>query len=421
MDKLKRLFLRNTGLKIISLFVAILLWIVSMNINNPQMTQNYTIPITLLNLNHVNDSGMVILNEATLSKQQVYIKIKATRNDLIALDPSRITASVDFSPVDVTNRQNIGKSVPVSVYVTVPSISYEIVDYSPRTLEVVFDELTTKDFPIQIVQNGDPSYSYEFVGDPTMSPNYVTIKGPKTFVDSVNRAEVYVNVDGATESISDQYKINIIDNNENNVTEKFSLSSQSTNINIAIERTDSLMIGTPSWDGDPAPEYQVVDVMWTPKYVEVIGNEDVISSINYLELPKINVSGATSNVTQVIDLNEVLKPYGLSVQEGSESECTVTVVVEKVVTKSIELPTENITFTNISESEREKFELAETFQVTMTGPESIVANIDPSQFTCVADFSTYAEGDSDIEVDVSCSELLITVETPVRLRLSDKE
>ncbi len=420
MDKLKTLFLKNTGLKIISLFVAILLWIVSMNVNNPQMTQTYKVPITLLNLNHVNESGMVVLNEADITKQQAYVLIKATRNDLLALDQSRITATVDFSPVDVTNKENIGKTVPVAVHVSVPSINYEIVDSSPRTIDISFDELTTKDIPIGIVKSGAPSSNYEVVGEPTVSPNFVTIKGPKTYVDNVNRAEVYVNMDNTSESINGQYKVNIIDNKETNVTEKFSLSSQSANVNIGVEKTDNLMIGTPSWEGEPATEYRVTDVTWSPKYVDVIGNEDTISSIAYIELPKINVAGANGNVTQVFDLNEILKTYGISLQNGSESQCTVTVVVEQVVIKIIELPTDEIVFTNFTESEKAQFEMPDTFQVTIIGPESVVANVEPSMFSYTADFSSYTEGNSDIEVDVTCTDTSISVESPVRLRISDK-
>ncbi len=420
MDRIKTLFLKNTGLKIISLFIAILLWIVSMNLNNPQMTQTYTVPLQLLNLSHVNDSGMVILNESDLNKQEVYIKIKATRNDLITLDESRITASIDFSPVDITNSENIGKSVPVTIYVSVPSIDYEVVDYSPRTVNIVFDELTTKDIPIEIVQSGVPANNYELTSNIVASPNIVTIKGAKSDVDTVEKAEVYVDLQGVSGPINEQYPISIIEFGGEDITDKFSLSSQSANITVPIEKVDSILVGSPTWTGDPAEGYNVVDITWSLKYVDVVGDEEMISSLAYIELPQINVTGATTDVTEIIDLNEILEPYGLAVQNGSESECSITVKIEETVKKIVEIPTSNIVFSNITDEEREGLNLPETFEVVVTGPASEITNLDPNTISCLADFQNYVTGDDDIEVDVDSTNSLITVETPVRLRIGNE-
>ncbi len=419
MEKYKNFFTKNLDLKIISLVIAIILWIVSMNINNPLMTETYTVPMTLLNLSHVNDSGMVILNEADLSKQEVYIKIKATRNDLISLDTSRIKATIDFSPVDITNTNNIGKSVPVSVYVSVPSISYEIVDYSPKTVDVVFDQLITKDIPIELKQSGTPSGNYEITGTPTVSPEVVTVKGAKTYVDQISNAEVTVDLNGATAPISDQFDIHLYDTDKKDVTESFSLSSNTANVNINISRTDSLAIDTPTWEGEPAEGYKVVDISWTPKYVDAIGDENTISAMKYLTLPPVNVSGATTDVVTVYNLNDLLKDQDISIQAGAEDECTVTVKIEKVITKSVDVSIDNIKFVNITEEQQQSLNLPSTIKVNITGPTSEIEIFDPSTISGVADFTNFAEGDMDIEVDVTCTNPQIEVETPVRLTLSE--
>ncbi len=419
MEKYKNLFIKNWDLKLISLAIAIILWIVSMNINNPQMTETYTVPVELLNLSHVNDNGMVVLNEASLNKQQVYIKIKATRNDLISLDTSRIKASIDFSPVDITNTANIGESVPVSVYVSVPSINYEIVDYSPRQVDVVFDQLITKDVPIELNQTGTPNNNYEVSGTPTVSPDIVTVKGAKTYVDQINNAQVDVDLSGTTTPISDQYDIHLFDVEGKDVTESFSLSSKTSFVTVNVSRTDSLAIDTPTWEGEPAEGYKVVDISWSPKYVDAIGDETAISSMNYITLPPVNISGATSDFVMVYDLNELLNDEGLWIQSGAEDKCTVTVKIEKVITKSVDVSIENINMINITDEQKAQLQLPETIKVSITGPTSEVEIFDPSTINGVADFSTFLEADTGIEVDVTCSNPQIEVETPVRLTLSE--
>lgn len=419
MEKIKNLLFRNIGLKILSLMIAIVLWIVSMNINNPEMTQTYSVPLSLLNLNHVSESGMVVLNEEELSKQDIYIKVKSTRNDLASFDSSRISVSIDFSPLDITNVNNIGKSIPVSVYVSIPSMNYEIVDYSPRTVDVTFDELSTKDIPINIVTSGKPENGYEVLGSNIVSPEYVTLKGAKSYVDDVQSAEVYVDLSGVSESINEQYPISILDVNGNDVTDEFSLMTQSANVIATVVRTDSIPISEPKIIGEPQDGYKVVDTTWTPKQVDVIGYEDEIAQIGSIELPSINITGAKDSVTKVIDLNDILNPMGVSVQDGSQSECSVTVSIEPVVTKMVDVPTSNITFNNISNDDYSNLSIPDSIKVTITGPENEMANFDPNTITGVTDMSLYNVGDEDIEVDMSCTVKDIEVQTPVRLTVTD--
>lgn len=419
MDKIKDLLFKNIGLKILSLMIAIVLWIVSMNINNPEMTKTYVAPLSLLNLNHVNESGMVILNEEELSEQDVYIKVKSTRNDLASLDSSRISASIDFSPLDITNANNIGESIPVSVYVSIPSINYEIVDYSPRTVDVSFDELTTKDIPINIDVTGVPSNGYEVLGGNIVSPDYVTVKGAKSYVDDISTAEIYVNLDGVSSPINDQYPITILDINGNDVTDEFSLSSQSANVIVNVVKVDSLEISKPKISGEPQSGYEVIGTTWSPKIVDVIGDENIIQELGAIQLPDINIAGATGSVTKVIDLNELLEPIGLSVQSGAEDKCTVVVDIEPVITKVVDMPTSNITFNNISEINSENLSVPETIKVTITGPENEIVNFDPDTITGIVDASLYNVGDEDVEVDVSCSNSKVEVQTPVRLSITD--
>lgn len=419
-DKLKELLFENTGLKILSLLIAIGLWGVCMNLNNPEMTQSYTLPVSLLNMNYVNENGMVILNENELSQQNVYVKIKATRSNLVSLDESRISASVDFSPLDITNSNNIGEKVPVSIYVSVPNINYEVVDYSPRVVDVVFDQLTTKDVPIDIVIEDEPAKNYELQGQNQVSPEYVTIQGAKTNVDDVDSAEVYVSVDNASQPIDDQYDITILSKEDDDITNKVSLSNQTANVNINIVKVDSLNINQPIVEGQAQDGYEVVGINWSPQVIEVVGDEAAIQELGSIELPSINITGAIDDVRKSLDLNAILEPLNISVREGFEDECTVIIDIEKVVTKTVELQTDNIVFENKDNFDFENFDLPDSIKVSVTAPENEMENFDSSTISGTADLSLYKEGDESIQVEVVCSNPLIEVSTPVRLSISKK-
>lgn len=417
MNNMKNFLLNNTWLKFISLVVAILLWIVCMNINNPEMTQNFTVPVSLQNLNHVTDSGMIILNEEEISKTTIYVKVKANRNDLIGLDASRLTAGIDFAPVDITNSKNIGKSVPVSVNVQAPNINYEILDYSPKNINVTFDELVTTDFTIDVETEGKPSINYEITDSPVLSPDVVTIKGAKSVVESINIANVKIDISGATKDVTGSYPINLLDIDGNNITDKFTLSNQSTNVTIPVKLVKSVLVSTPQYEGEPAEGFKVVNVTWSPKYIDIVGNEDLINDMTYLELPPINVDGAKENVTQVFDMKQILEEKGLSIKSGSKTECAVTFEIEEIITKTVEIDSSNITFLN----KNDNIEIPDTFVATVTGTKSAVLDLQLASITGTCDLKDLPKGESDVVVDLISSNDLVQVSTPVRLRVNNIE
>ena len=49
----------NIGLKLISVVIAVVLWLVVVNIDNPQMTVTFTSSANIINENIIKDSGKV--------------------------------------------------------------------------------------------------------------------------------------------------------------------------------------------------------------------------------------------------------------------------------------------------------------------------------------------------------------------------
>lgn len=78
-------------LKIICLLLAIVLWFVIINEQNPLSEGSYTVPITVENL----DSQYITSNVP----KTVYVRLSGPRNTIINVGPSDIKAYIDLSSV----------------------------------------------------------------------------------------------------------------------------------------------------------------------------------------------------------------------------------------------------------------------------------------------------------------------------------
>ena len=176
----KRKITDNIPLKIMSVAVAVVLWLIVVNIDNPIGTNYYTInDVELINKEYVESSdtiGKMCMPEqnqdsikiAITASKKIRDKIKVT--DISAVADLQQAVSLDTNPV----------MVPITVTCSVPGVSSNDIKVTPQNLSVNLDEKETQEFVVN-VSRGDtkPGKDYE-VGSLTANPEKVRITGPKT-------------------------------------------------------------------------------------------------------------------------------------------------------------------------------------------------------------------------------------------------
>ena len=60
MNKLKELFTKDAGWKLLSLGIALFLWFIVINIENPVETRTFNVSIDILSEEALSDSGFII-------------------------------------------------------------------------------------------------------------------------------------------------------------------------------------------------------------------------------------------------------------------------------------------------------------------------------------------------------------------------
>jgi len=135
---------RNGGLRLISLLLAIGLWIF-VNAGQRGSLESFNVPVSYRNL----PPHMVITSHPP---QSVKIEVTGPRTLLSLIDPGRLTLRLDLTGV------SIGQMAPSQIVLDV-------------------DQITTRDVPIRVTLSGMPASGYRVSGT-DVDPRVTTVRGP---------------------------------------------------------------------------------------------------------------------------------------------------------------------------------------------------------------------------------------------------
>ena len=212
---MKKLFRNDTFLKIFSLVASILCWIYIVFVNNPSIEVKVTgVPITLSDHQSIKNEGYIVSNDIN---QTVDIKLKGTRKMLAGINRDNIIAYVDLSGCTGKNSYKL----PVSV--KLPYDEVKIVSKSIYNVTVAVDNLISRDFDIECVYTGEPQSNAYTVNSTELEHSKVKVSGPEDIVKTIEKAEINVNVDGASADVSGISPVVLLNSN-NSVVKANSIS-----------------------------------------------------------------------------------------------------------------------------------------------------------------------------------------------------
>lgn len=215
----KRKITDNLSLKIMSVAIAIVVWLIVVNIDNPVGTNYYTITdVELINKEYVESSdtiGKMCMPEENQDSVRVAITASKKIRDRIRL--SDITAVADLQQAVSLDTDPV--MVPITVTCSASGVLPSDIKVTPQNLTVNLDEKETQEFVVN-VSKGDtkPGKDYE-VGSLTASPEKIRITGPKTLVNKIDKVNAAIALDGNTEDYTQEVNLTIYDKNQEALSE----------------------------------------------------------------------------------------------------------------------------------------------------------------------------------------------------------
>ena len=388
--KLAQLLTQNVGLKILSLVVAIVLWLIVINITDPVISNPYrNVPVRLLNKDTITSAGKTIeVLEGTDVVGNVVVRApRSVIRELGDLNDCLIaTADVNSLSYDET-------SIPIHITTTKYSDKVESIKGSIDKMEVSIEPRKTLQLPIKATTSGDIESGY-VIGNISQSQNQVRVSGPQSKVSQIASAYVDVQVTGFKENISTSAEISLYDIDGNELSlDPFEMNIDSVKVDVEILETKKIPIVLESI-GTPAEGYDTTgEVECDVDSIVIAGTTSLINRVDSLKIPAsaLNVNGLTSSLKAVLDVTDYL-PSGVRLADSSANLINVTVYIEKIQEKSFSVFLRSIVVDEIPDgfSGVEWAQQQDYVEFTLMGLPQNLENIQLSQLNFSVNFSDYA-------------------------------
>ena len=260
---------KNWQLKIVCFLLAIVLWFVIINEQNPLSEGSYTVPITVENLN----SQYITSNVP----KTVYVRLSGPRNTIINVGPSDIKAYIDLSDVQEG-------TVDVPIHVEIPS-GTELKKQSMTSTKITVDVYTVKEFKLtpHIVGNLDEK---DFISELKIVPEKVVVSGARRLIQEVSQAVIEVPVNQRNSDFALMAPIHLYDS-EGSPVEGLEMTPWQSNVKVTIGH-DAMSKSVPlnvNITGQTANKTVTIQ----PTSIQIRGSADTLRSISSIDLPDINV------------------------------------------------------------------------------------------------------------------------------------
>ncbi|MCH5341209.1 MAG: hypothetical protein J1E01_07065 [Acetatifactor sp.] len=382
----KKIF-HNWGLKLGSLVLAFLLWLLVIQLDDPPDTKTFRgVPVVLTNTELLDEQNKVY--QVLDNTDTVTVTVRAPGSIINNLDPSDIVAIADMSKLTEINTIAIAFSVQTADDV-------ESIRGNPDVLRLNVEDRKTKWINLHYNIIGEAAEGY-MVSNAQLDLTQIEITGPQSAVDQVSDARVDINVSNATTNLSANVEIQLYDA-EGKLLDYGSITKNVNYVRMSVEvlATKEVPVVV-STVGTPAEGFLATgEIRCDPDKVLIAGTSSALANVNRIVIPAedIDITGASSNVVTSVNIRNLLSDSNVRLADTSlSSNVTVTVFIEPKVEKTLEIAPDNIVILNTpAEISAELVDTDGFFRLTISGLESVVSAVTADTLGARVDLAAWME------------------------------
>ena len=402
---MKEKITNNLSLKILSLIVAIFIWLLVINVDNPIITKTFVVTdVQLLNEAYIDADGKMCMRDE--EQQPIRVTIKAKRKilddisvmDIRAVADLQQAVSLDTTPVMVPITASVGK------------IPAENIQVSPQNLSLHIEDKETQEFVVTVTTNNTrPDKGYE-IGNLISNPEKIRITGPTSLINKIDKVVASVNVNGAVADVTQETDVTVIDKNGEEFSSQdlnyLNVSKVYVSARLWKVRTDVKISAECS--GSMAEGYQVESVTTTPNVISVAGSDEALSALaeqnNTIWIPAdaIDISGKDKDHEEKINISEYL-PEGLKLTSDSSEDVFVHVNILPQGSTVCEIPTKNIKVENMPKGMQAAFDAAQ-IEVRVKKTREDMDDLKEKDIKASIDLKDKEEGSYELPVKIQIPE-----------------
>jgi YbbR domain-containing protein len=385
---------KDIVIKIVSVLLAILLWLYVLNIDNPYKNKPLTIPIKVENINTLQEKGLALKNDNFT--RNVEVIIRGREEVLNKISPGDFQAILDFSKVKSVD----DKTLKIDFIYDIDDITITVM--IPRSVNIELEKIEKKAFPLQVELTGQPKENYKII-NMTQVPESVTLEDVESVINQVASVKSFIDISNLDDDKTVKQECKVYDKNGKEITKLSKNLSVEVKLEVAKEVPVNLVV-----TGKPAQDYLEGAKKISPEKVLIAGPKEIVSGIAGLKTEPVSIENSRENVSTKTAIS---LPEGVRLV-NSPKEVLVNITIESLVNKSFTIAKDDIAILNFSDEELLDFEIVtESVEITLKGKQADLQNISAARMKPSIDVGGLEEGTHSVPLNI---------ELPAGVRLLEK-
>ena len=405
--------LTNNGvLKLISVGLAVFLWLVVINAENPFESKN----LTIHNIEYLNENVVLTSNQTytveDLDQKGVEITVQVRRKDSGKVRSSDFRAIVDLAQIGPFGSAEVKVQwLGSSQY----ELNEEDISWKTKSVKVTLEEIMSMEYPVKVFLSGEPVDSY-IVGEYDISPRKVTIVAPESVQTQIQSVGIEVNIDGMHGDVEGTATLKMYDVTGSELkldlsgydAREFSVSAREISYKVPLLKIKEVILRTNGYVGTVAEGYRYTGMEGINQTAYIAGYRNVLAEVDAIDIPAeaLNLDGATASKEIQIDLSRYV-PEGVTVE--SSTIVTVIMLVEPLVHQERELQPSKIRMEGMQEGF--EYTLQGPVKVMIEGLQEDLNTLTNDKIDAWIQVKDLVPGTSEVEVHISIANAFEVVRT----------
>ena len=402
---MKEKITNNLLLKILSLIIAFLVWLIVVNADNPIMTESFVVSdVQLLNEAYIDADGKMCMQDE--EQDPIRVTIRAERKVLDRISASDIRAVADLQQAVSLDTDPV--MVPITAVCA--GIAPEDIQVTPQNLSLHVEDKDTQEFVVNVTTNNTrPDRGYE-VGTVSSNPEKQKITGPISLINKIDRVNAAIDVSDASEDVTEETEVTVIDKNGEvfSDTDMAYLNVSKVYVTARLWEVRSDVRIRAEYSGTAAEGYEAESITTTPNVITVAGSTSALEALeeqnNTIWIPAdaVDISGEKSDYEEKINISDYL-PEGLKLTADSSEDLFIRVNILPEGSSVCEVPTKNIIVENAPDTMQVAFDTA-MIEVRVKKTSEDLEDLTEKEIQASIDLEDIEEGSHELPVEIRLPE-----------------
>ncbi len=372
----------NWPWKLLSLFLAIILWFTIINYQDPTITKKIEdIEVKVLNEDDITSKNRAV---GYLEGKYVDIVVSGKRSIVSKLNSKDINVVANLSDVSITGAVVLEANAPDGI---------EVVSKTPSVMKISMEQIRSQIKVVDPYYEGDVEEGFVKLSA-TLTPNQIEITGPESKLALVSSVIVPINIENARDDITLFVSAKLLDG-EGNEVEGITMSNSQIQIKVPIQKYKILPIKVVPF-GKVGNGYEFISIKPSKTEIKVRGDESKIDNIDSILISDVNLASLTDLNKKInIKITDYL-PEGISLMDLSD--VYLDVDIRKKTERTMAIKNGSVIVKDLPRNMSFKFVDDEPLEITLIGIKEKLDDIYVDGLDPTVSFNGLSEGIQDVPI-----------------------